>query len=83
MYALTTPDEKYKVQSFIDTVVYRGGDAVSGWLFAAVSGGAGFASAATIATTLPLAAFWLWTARGLGDAHEERAQSQANGNNTP
>src|SRR5690606_29517352 len=47
LYTLTAPDEKYKAQSFIDTVVYRGGDAVSGWMFAAVSAGAGFATAAT------------------------------------
>ncbi len=73
MYSLTSADEKYKVQNFIDTVVYRGGDAASGWLFSAVSGGGGFTAAATAATALPLAALWLWTARGLGRAHSERA----------
>ena len=72
MYSLTSPDEKYKVQNFIDTVVYRGGDAASGWLFSVVSGGAGFASIATAATALPLAVLWLWTARDLGAAHAER-----------
>jgi ATP:ADP antiporter, AAA family len=77
MYSLTSADEKYKVQNFIDTVVYRGGDAASGWLFSAVSGGAGFAATATIATALPLAALWLWTARDLGQAHAERAQEKS------
>ena len=72
MYTLTSPDEKYKVQNFIDTVVYRGGDAASGWLFAAVSAGAGFASAATPLVALPLAALWLYTARDLGQAHDQR-----------
>ncbi|NMG66416.1 MFS transporter [Azoarcus indigens] len=32
LYTVTTPEEKYKGKSFIDTVVYRGGDALSGWL---------------------------------------------------
>ena len=27
LYTLAKPDEKYKVQNFVDTVVYRGGDA--------------------------------------------------------
>ena len=73
MYTLTEPDEKYKVQNFVDTVVYRGGDAASGWLFAAISGGAGFAAAAVPAVALPLALFWLWTARDLGRVHDARA----------
>ena len=73
MYTLCPPDEKYKVQNFIDTVVYRGGDAASGWLFAAISAGAGFASAATPLVALPLAGLWLYTARDLGQAHADRA----------
>lgn len=75
MFTLTAPDEKYKVQNVIDTVVYRGGDAVSGWMFAAVSGGAGFATLLTPLVALPAAGLWLWTARGLGHAHCERALS--------
>ncbi len=42
IYTLATPDEKYKVQNFIDTVVFRGGDATSGWLYAFLGGGRGF-----------------------------------------
>ena len=34
IYTHATPDEKYKVQNFVDTVVFRGGDATSGWLYA-------------------------------------------------
>jgi AAA family ATP:ADP antiporter len=72
---MTTPDEKYKVQNFIDTVVYRGGDAVSGWVFSAISGGAGFASVLVSLVAMPLAGLWLWTARDLGRAHAQRAGS--------
>lgn len=77
MYTLTAPDEKYKVQNFVDTVVYRGGDALSGWIFTAVSGGVGFAALATTLMTLPLVATWLWNARSLGQAHAERAGETA------
>lgn len=77
MFTLTSADEKYKVQNFIDTVVYRGGDAVSGWLFAGISGGAGFASILTALAALPVAALWLWTARDLGSEHARRAGAAA------
>ena len=77
MYTLAEPDEKYKVQSFIDTVVYRGGDAAAGWIFAIAGGGLGFAAAAVPMLSLPLAALWLWNAKELGGAHGKRAEDAA------
>ena len=32
LYTVVGPEQKYKAKNFIDTVVYRGGDAVSGWV---------------------------------------------------
>lgn len=32
LYTVVPPDQKYKAKNFIDTVIYRGGDAVSAWL---------------------------------------------------
>jgi AAA family ATP:ADP antiporter len=32
LYTVVPESQKYKAKNFIDTVVYRGGDAVSGWL---------------------------------------------------
>lgn len=32
LYTVVPPAQKYKAKNFIDTVVYRGGDAVSGWV---------------------------------------------------
>lgn len=32
LYTVVHPEEKYKAKNFIDTVVYRGGDAVGGWV---------------------------------------------------
>lgn len=73
MYTLAAPAEKYKVQSFVDTVVYRGGDAASGWLFALMGAGAGFASAAIPAVALPLTLLWLWNAVKLGGLYETKS----------
>lgn len=32
LYTVLTPQQKYKAKNFLDTVVYRGGDAISGWV---------------------------------------------------
>lgn len=32
LYTVLPADQKYKAKNFIDTVVYRGGDAISGWV---------------------------------------------------
>lgn len=73
IYTLATPDEKYKVQNFIDTVVFRGGDATSGWLYSLLGGGLGFAAGAMGAVAVPLVAAWIWTAQQLGADHRRRA----------
>ncbi len=73
IYTLATPAEKYKVQNFIDTVVFRGGDATSGWLYSLLGGGLGFAAGATGAVAIPLVMVWLWAAQRLGADHKQRA----------
>ncbi len=73
IYTLATPAEKYKVQNFIDTVVFRGGDATSGWLYSLLGGGLGFAAGATGAVAIPLVIVWLWAAQRLGADHKQRA----------
>lgn len=32
LFTVISPEQKYKAKNFIDTAVYRGGDAVSGWV---------------------------------------------------
>jgi AAA family ATP:ADP antiporter len=44
--------DKYKVKGFVDTVVYRFGDAAAGWLYAGLG-------AAAVAGGIPLALAWL------------------------
>jgi ATP:ADP antiporter, AAA family len=52
LYTVVPREERYKAKNFIDTVVYRGGDALSGWIFGAVAAvsfiGAGVAVAWTL-----------------------------------
>ena len=82
-YALTKParevlftvvdrESKYKAKNFIDTLVYRGGDALSGWLFAALKGlGLGLSGIAWIA--VPLALSWMMIGILLGKAQRDKA----------
>ena len=63
----TSAEEKFKAKSFIDTVVYRGGDALTGWLFAGFQGlGLGLGTIALLG--VPLAALGLRCARRLDDS---------------
>jgi AAA family ATP:ADP antiporter len=64
LYTVVRPDEKYKAKSFLDTFVYRGADALAGWLHAGLAG-LGLALPALSAAAIPSAlvslvlAFWL------------------------
>ncbi|UCE88669.1 MAG: MFS transporter [Pseudomonadota bacterium] len=65
LFTVVSRAERYKAKNLIDTVVYRGGDALSGWLFAGLSGlGLGLAGIALLA--LPVAAMWMVTGLWLG-----------------
>ena len=77
LYTVVDPDDKYKAQNFIDTVVYRGGDAASGWLFNGVAKQAGWSMPAIALMTLPLAVWWLWLSLKLGREQTELAGTQA------
>lgn len=65
LYTVVPREERYKAKNFIDTVIYRGGDAFSGWLVAALRGlGLGVSGIAFAA--LPVAAGWLAVSFWLG-----------------
>ena len=78
LYTVVSREAKYKSKSFIDTVVFRGGDAVSGWLFAAVRS-AGAALGAISLGVLPVCILWLLLSRHLGRRHAELEAEQATG----
>lgn len=74
LYVVLGREEKYKAKNFIDTTVYRGGDAVSAWIYAGLRGlGLGLSGIAWIA--VPLAALWALLAYRLGRAQTAMADA--------
>jgi AAA family ATP:ADP antiporter len=74
LFTVVTPEQKYKAKNAIDTLVYRGGDAVSGWLYALLQG-LGMGLSGIAAATVPVAALWWLLAIRLGRAQDRRAQA--------
>ncbi len=69
LYTVRSREEKYKAKNFIDTAVYRGGDALSGWIFASlISMGFGLSIIAVIA--VPIILIWGYTGYQLGKKQE-------------
>jgi AAA family ATP:ADP antiporter len=61
LYTLTSRAEKFQSKSFIDTVVYRGGDALAGWTFNGVRKAFELPLPVIAWGAAPLAAAWLGT----------------------
>ncbi len=73
LYVVLGKEEKYKAKNFIDTVVYRGGDAVSAWVYAGLQAlGLGLVAIAFIA--VPLTGLWVVIALYLGKQHQRIAE---------
>ena len=58
LYTAVDSDERYKAQSFIDTVVYRGGDALSGAVFNGLTKAVGLPLSAVAVLSVPVAGLW-------------------------
>ena len=65
LYTVVPREDRYKAKSFIDTVVYRGGDAASGWLFGLLRG-AGLGLSGLAFAAIPIAGAWLAVSFWLG-----------------
>jgi AAA family ATP:ADP antiporter len=72
LFTAVEREEKYKAKYLIDGVVFRGGDALSGWLFNLLRA-AGIELSVIAAGSVPLALAWMLVALLLGKAHERRA----------
>ncbi len=71
LFTVLSREEKYKSKNFIDTVIFRGGDAASGWLFEGLRMlGFGFAGIAFVG--VPIALLWAGTGLMLGRSQDER-----------
>ncbi len=69
LFTVVGRETKYKAKNFIDTVVYRGGDAISGWAFAGLKAlGLGLTGIAVL--SVPLALVWAWLGVRLGRRQE-------------
>jgi ATP:ADP antiporter, AAA family len=74
LFTVVSREEKYKAKSFIDTFVYRGGDATCGWFYNLLTGPLAFGHAAIGWTGAVVSGLWALLALALG-----RAQAEAGG----
>ncbi len=72
LYVVVNKEEKYKAKNFIDTVIYRGGDAVSAWVYAGLLA-VGLSGAGIALAAVPLAGLWAWISFRLGTRQEQLA----------
>ena len=72
LFTVVDREEKYKAKNVIDNVVFRGSDALFGWLFTALRG-TGMELGAISLATVPVTAAWLVLALALGRMQEKRS----------
>jgi ATP:ADP antiporter, AAA family len=72
LFTVVSREEKYKAKSLIDTFVYRGGDATSGSLYKALTGGLGAGPSAIGWLGAAISALWALLAWSLGSAQQRR-----------
>ena len=76
LFTVVTREQKYKSKNFIDTVVYRGGDAASGWAYSGLSKGLGLDMSAIALVCMPVAAIWMILGWSLGTRRTIRAAAE-------
>lgn len=72
LFTVVSPEAKYKAKNVIDTAVYRGADAVSGWVKTGIDAFASHPAVVGVAGAL-LALAWAATGLGLARAHKRLA----------
>jgi AAA family ATP:ADP antiporter len=72
-FTVVTREEKYKAKNLIDVVIYRGSDALYGWVFDSLQG-LGLKLPAIALCALPVTAGWLVLSAALGWTQERRAE---------
>ncbi|MBI4274601.1 MAG: MFS transporter [Rhizobiales bacterium] len=71
-YTVVGREEKYKAKNLIDVVIYRGSDALYGWVFDGLQA-LGLKLGAIALVALPVAAGWFILSAALGRTQERRA----------
>ena len=78
LWTVVSREEKYKAKNVIETLVYRGGDAASGWLSAGLTAlGAGFGLVALM--IVPFAALWAALCAWLAGQQAQKASKTGEG----
>jgi AAA family ATP:ADP antiporter len=80
LFIVVRPIEKYRVKNVIDTLVYRGGDVLGAWAFAALAAW-GLDLSAVAFFGAAVAVGWFALALWLGRSEAARAVKEANGQN--
>jgi AAA family ATP:ADP antiporter len=75
LFTVVSREEKYQAKSLIDTFAYRGGDALSGSLYKALTGGFGASPSAIGWLGAGISAVWAVLALALGRAFQQRGRS--------
>ncbi len=76
LFTVVSREERYKSKNFIDTVVFRGGDMLTGWLYASLSG-LGHGVTGTSWVSVPASVLWLVLGLYLGREQRRRAAGTA------
>jgi ATP:ADP antiporter, AAA family len=76
LFTVLGRDAKYKSKNFVDTVVFRGGDAASGWVYAAMKA-LGLGISGMAAAAIPGVLLWLAVGLFLGRRYAGLARSSA------
>jgi len=71
LFTVTAREDRYKAKNFIDTVIYRGSDALTGWIFAGLMS-LGLSLSVISLLGLPIAALWMLTGYTLGLKQKDR-----------
>ena len=74
LFTVVSREEKYQAKSLIDTFAYRGGDALSGSLYKALTAGLGAGPVAIGWLGAAVSAAWAVLALALGRAFQKRAE---------
>ncbi|MNC20103.1 hypothetical protein D3C75_680460 [compost metagenome] len=77
LFTSVTREDRYKAKNFIDTVVYRAGDQVGSWSYAAMLGlglglGLGLSMSGIAIVAVPLSVGWLLLSVWLGLRHDKQ-----------
>lgn len=75
LWTVLSREEKYKAKPFLDAAVYRGGDLVSGWIYAGLAA-VGLSVGAIALVAAPVAGLWVMLGWNLGRREEVLAAAQ-------